>query len=156
MFEKILAWVNITPLGSPVLPLEKMTVATSLTSFLSPFTNNNLIKNSNAVIYFWPTELGRIELLKEKLHYLEKHHPEVVFIGIERNKTDEEWKEFISSKKLPEGSQFKLAKDSESYDWYEGDMARTIIVNNEGKVENGYVFFLDSNLNYYLKNINKH
>jgi hypothetical protein len=117
---------------------------------------NNLIKNSNAVIYFWPTELGRIELLKEKLHYLEKHHPEVVFIGIERNKTDEEWKEFISSKKLPEGSQFKLAKDSESYDWYEGDMARTIIVNNEGKVENGYVFFLDSNLNYYLKNINKH
>jgi len=35
--------------------------------------------------------------------------------------------------------------------WYEGDMARTIIVNNEGKVENGYVFFLDSNLNYYLR-----
>lgn len=117
---------------------------------------NKLIKNSNAVIYFWPTELGRIELLKEKLHYLEKHHPEVVFIGIERNKTDEEWKEFLSTKKLPEGRQFKLAKDSESYDWYEGDMARTIIVNNEGKVENGYVFFLDSNLNYYLKNINKH
>ena len=108
------------------------------------------------MIYFWPTELGRIELLKEKLHYLEKHHPEVVFIGIERNKTDEEWKKFVSSKKLPEGSQFKLAKDSESYDWYEGDMARTIIVNNEGKVENGYVFFLDSNLNYYLKSINKH
>jgi len=117
---------------------------------------NKLIKNSNAVIYFWPTELGKIELLKEKLNYLEKHHPEVVFIGIERNKTDEEWKEFISSKKLPEDSQFKLPKDSESYDWYEGDMARTIIVNNEGKVENGYVFFLDSNLNYYLKNINKH
>ncbi|MDN3643567.1 DUF4369 domain-containing protein [Lutimonas halocynthiae] len=117
---------------------------------------NKLIKDSNAVIYFWPTELGRIELLKEKLHYLEKHHPEVVFIGIERNKTDEEWKKFVSSKKLPEGSQFKLAKDSESYDWYEGDMARTIIVNNEGKVENGYVFFLDSNLNYYLKSINKH
>ena len=117
---------------------------------------NKLIKNSNAVIYFWPTELGRSELLKEKLHYLEKHHPEVVFIGIERNKTDEEWKEFISSKKLSESSQYKLAKDSETYTWYEGDMARTIIVNNEGKVENGYVFFLDSNLNYYLKNINKH
>lgn len=117
---------------------------------------NKLIKNSNAVIYFWPTELGRIELLKEKLHYLEKHHPEVVFIGIERNKTDEEWRKFVSSKKLPEGSQFKLPRDSESYDWYEGDMARTIIVNNEGKVENGYVFFLDSNLNYYLKTINKH
>ena len=117
---------------------------------------NKLIKNSNAVIYFWPTELGRVELLKEKLHYLEEHHPEVIFIGIERNKTDEEWKKFVSSKKLSKDSQFKLSKDSESYDWYEGDMARTIIVNNEGKVENGYVFFLDSNLNYYLKTINKH
>ncbi|MGI9531047.1 hypothetical protein [Lutimonas sp.] len=117
---------------------------------------NKLIKDSNAVIYFWPTELGRVELLKEKLHYLEEHHPEVVFIGIERNKTDEEWKKFVTSKKLSEQSQFKLAKDSESYAWYEGDMARTIIVNNQGKVENGYVFFLDSNLNYYLKSINKH
>lgn len=117
---------------------------------------NVLIKNSNAVIYFWPTELGRIELLNEKLNYLEKHHPEVVFIGIERNKSDKEWKEFVASKKLAREKQFKLAKNSESYSWYEGDMARTIIVNNQGKVENGYVFFLDSNLNYYLKNINKH
>lgn len=117
---------------------------------------NTLIKNSNAVIYFWPTELGRIELLNEKLNYLEKHHPEVVFIGIERNKSDEEWKEFVTSKKLAREKQFKLSKNSESYSWYEGDMARTIIVNHQGKVENGYVFFLDSNLNYYLKNINKH
>jgi len=96
---------------------------------------NKLIKNTNAVIYFWPTELGRIELLNEKLHYLEKHHPEVVFIGIERNKTDKEWKEFISSKKLSKNNQFKLAKDSESYGWYEGEMARTIIVNNEGRLK---------------------
>lgn len=116
---------------------------------------NALIKNSNAVIYFWPAELGRKEMLNEKLHYLKKHHPEVVFIGIERNKTDEEWKQFVTSKKLPKEHQFKLAKNSDSYSWYEGDMERTIIVNDQGKVENGYVFFLDSNLNYYLKTINK-
>ena len=94
-------------------------------------------------------------MLKDKLHFLEKHHPEVVFIGIERNKTDEEWKEFVVSKKLAKEHQFKLAKSSDSYSWYEGDMERTIIVNEQGKVENGYVFFLDSNLNYYLKTINK-
>lgn len=116
---------------------------------------NALIKNSNAVIYFWPAEMGRVEMLNEKLHYLKKHHPEVVFIGIERNKSDKEWKEFVTSKKLPKEYQFKLAKNSDSYSWYEGDMERTIIVNDQGKVENGYVFFLDSNLNYYLKTINK-
>lgn len=117
---------------------------------------NSLIKNSNAVIYFWPSDLGRMELLNEKLQYLEKHHPEVVFIGIERNKSDEEWKKFLTTKKLPKEHQFKMAKNSETYSWYEGDMERTIIVNNQGKVENGYVFFLDSNLNYYLKTINNH
>jgi hypothetical protein len=97
-----------------------------------------------------------MELLNEKLQYLEKHHPEVVFIGIERNKSDDEWKKFITTKKLPKEHQFKMAKNSETYSWYEGDMERTIIVNNQGKVENGYVFFLDSNLNYYLKTINNH
>ena len=117
---------------------------------------NQVIKNSNAVIYFWPKELGRIEMLNEKLHYLKKRHPEVVFVGIERNKSDEEWKEFITSRKLPKEHQFKLPKSSDSYSWYEGDMERTIIVNDQGKVENGYVFFLDSNFNYYLKTINKH
>jgi peroxiredoxin len=116
---------------------------------------NQLIKNSNAVIYFWPKDLGRIEMLNDKLNYLKKHHPDVVFIGIERNKTDDEWRAFVSSKKLPKEHQFLLAKNSETYAWYEGDMERTIIVNNEGKVENGFMFFLDSNLNYYLKNINK-
>ncbi|UCE92817.1 MAG: hypothetical protein JSV73_08270 [Flavobacteriaceae bacterium] len=122
----------------------------------TPVEINTLIKNSNAVIYFWPTDLGRKELLTEKLHYLKKHHPEVIFIGIERNKTDQEWKEFIASKNLPSETQFLLPKHSDSYTWYEGDMARTIIVNEQGKVENGYVFFLDSNLNYYLKKMNKH
>ena len=117
---------------------------------------NALIKNSNAVIYFWPTELGRIEMLNEKLNYLKKNHPEVVFIGIERNKTDQEWREFVTSKKLPKEHQFKLAKNSDSYSWYAGDMERTIIINDQGKVENGYLFFLDSNLNHHLKSINKH
>jgi hypothetical protein len=97
---------------------------------------NKIIENSNAVIYFWPTDLSRVELLNEKLLYLEKNHPEVVFIGIERNKTDEEWKSFVAEKKLPKEHQFKLAKNSETYAWYEGDMERTIIVNNQGKVEN--------------------
>ncbi|WKK66995.1 hypothetical protein [Lutimonas zeaxanthinifaciens] len=122
----------------------------------TPVEINSLIENSNAVIYFWPKDLGKRELLIEKLHYLKKHHPEIVFVGIERNTSDQEWKEFIASKKLPSETQFLLPKHSESYSWYEGDMERTIIVNQEGKVENGYVFFLDSNLNYYLKNMNKH
>jgi len=115
---------------------------------------NAIIKNSNAVIYFWPKDLGRIEILNEKLVLLKKNHPETVFIGIERNKSNEDWKKFVETKKLPKNTQFKITKNSDNYSWFEGDMARTIIVNNKGNIENGYVFFLDSNLNYYIKNIN--
>lgn len=115
---------------------------------------NSLMENANTVIYFWPTDLGGIELLNEKLNYLEEKHPDIVFIGIERNKSEKDWKKFVDSKKLAKDKQFRIAKNSDQYSWFEGDMARTIIVNSKGKVENGYVFFLDSNLNYYLKNIN--
>jgi len=115
---------------------------------------NSLMENSNSVIYFWPTDLGGIELLNEKLHYLEKKYPDVLFIGIERNKSEQDWKKFVSSKKLPKNKQFRMAKNSDQYSWFEGEMARTIIVNSNGQVENGYMFFLDSNLSSYLKNIN--
>lgn len=115
---------------------------------------NSLMKNANTVIYFWPTDLASIELLNEKLHYLEEKHPDILFIGIERNKSEEDWKKFVRHKKLAEKNQFRIAKESDHYSWFEGNMARTIIINSKGTVENGYIFFLDSNLNYYLKNIN--
>jgi peroxiredoxin len=115
---------------------------------------NSLMKNTSTVIYFWPNDLGSIELLNEKLHYLEEKHPDILFIGIERNKSEKDWKKFVQHKKLTESRQFRLAKDAENYSWFEGDMPRTIIINSKGTVENGYVFFMDSNLNYYLKNIN--
>ena len=114
---------------------------------------NSLMENANSVIYFWPTDLGGIELLNEKLHYLEKKHPDVLFIGIERHKSEQDWKKFVSSKKLPKNQQFRMTKNSDQYSWFEGEMARTIIVNSKGQVENGYMFFLDSKLSYYLKNI---
>jgi hypothetical protein len=115
---------------------------------------NSLMENANSVIYFWPTDLAGIEKLNEKLHYLEKKHPDILFIGIERNKSEQDWKKFVTSKKLAKNKQFRMAKNSDQYSWFEGEMARTIIVNSKGQVENGYMFFLDSKLSYYLKNIN--
>ena len=77
-----------------------------------------------------------------------------MFIGIERNKSEQDWKKFVTNKKLAKNKQFRITKNSDQYSWFEGDMARTIIVNSKGEVENGYIFFQDSNLSYYLKNIN--
>lgn len=115
---------------------------------------NDLIKNSGTVIYFWPQDITHVELLTNKLKYLEKKHPDIVFIGIERSKSPEEWRKFIKSHKLSQNSQFRISKNSDIYSWYEGDMARTIVVNSQGRVENGFLFFNDSKLDYYLKTIN--
>jgi hypothetical protein len=116
---------------------------------------NNIAKGSTTVIYFWPTDLGRIEMLNEKLKYFKKKYPDILFIGIERNKNKDDWKKFVEKNKLPKDTQFKLSENSETYSWFEGEMARTIIINDKGNVENGYLFFLENNLNQYLTNLKK-
>jgi len=116
---------------------------------------NNVAKGSTTVIYFWPTDLGRIEMLNEKLEYFKKKYPNILFIGIERNKNIDDWKKFVEKNKLHKDTQYKLSENSETYSWFEGEMARTIIVNDKGNVENGYLFFLENNLNQYLNNLKK-
>jgi len=76
-----------------------------------------------------------------------------LFIGIERNKNKIDWKNFIASKKLEKNNQFSLPKSSEKYTWFEGDMARTIIVDSKGHIQSPYLFFNDMYFEKYLKNL---
>ena len=117
---------------------------------------NNITKNSNTVIYFWPKNLGRAQMLDEKLTKLQEKYPEVLFIGIERDKGNEEWVKFIETKKLSPESQFIIPKESKSYAYFDGDMARTIIIKSDGNVHNGYLFFNDKNFDEQLKKLNNH
>jgi peroxiredoxin len=116
---------------------------------------NNLTKDNDVVIYFWPKHLGYADMLQEKLTSLQDKYPDVLFIGIERDKSNEEWIKFIKSKKLSKDNQFMLSKNSESYAYFEGDMARTIIVKSNGNIHNGYLFFNDKNFDEQLKKLNK-
>lgn len=116
---------------------------------------NSIAKNSNAVIYFWPKHLSRVQMLDEKLSSLQKEYPDVIFIGIERDKSNEDWVKFVETKNLPKESQFILPKDSDTYAYFEGDMERTIIIKSNGNVLNGYLFFNDKNFDEQLKKLNK-
>ena len=107
-------------------------------------TINNITKNNNTVIYFWPKDMAQIEMLNSKLKHFQKEFPDVLFIGVERNKSTEEWKSFIETKKLPKNTQFKLDKNCNIYSWFEGDMARTLVIDYQGVVKNSYLFFNDS------------
>jgi len=83
-----------------------------------------LTKNSNTVIYFWPSDSTKANLLNSKLHKFKKKYPDVLFIGFERNKENEDWKKFISSKNLSSNTQFTISKNCDSYPLFSGDMDR--------------------------------
>jgi hypothetical protein len=117
---------------------------------------NDIAKNNNTVIYFWPKQADYIQSLYAKLVKLEKDYPDWVFIGIERDKTSEDWVKFVKSKNLSEDNQFLLSKESNAYSFFEGDMDRTIILNEHGNVQNGYLFFNSHNFDIQLKKLNKH
>ncbi len=118
-------------------------------------TINDIARNNDVVIYFWPKHLGRVEMLDEKLASLQKKYPDILFIGIERDKSNEDWIKFIETKKLSKENQFILSKDSDNYAYFDGDMERTIIVERGGDVFSGYLFFNDHNFDVQLKKLNK-
>ena len=97
----------------------------------------------------------QIEIVNEKLDKLQKKYPDVKFIGIERTKEHKEWTAFLETKKLSADNQFKISKDSECYSWFEGDMARSIIVNKEGNVLNSYLCLTDKYFDMHLADLKK-
>lgn len=119
-----------------------------LEMILNKFTGDQPI-----VVFFWPKDLAQIDLVHHRLNQLEKQYPQIRFLGIDRNKGDEEWREFVKNKRLSKSNQFKLAKNSENNNLFDDEMALTILVNKKGTIENGYLFFNDQYLSNYLKNL---
>lgn len=117
---------------------------------------NDIAKNKDVVIYFWPKDLAHVEYLNEKLASLEKKYPEIMFIGIERNKSSEDWIKFVETKKLSSNNQFRILKNADTYSYFEGDKARTVILNQDGNIHNGYLFFNSHNFDKHLKKLNKY
>ncbi len=117
---------------------------------------NDITQNNNTVIYFWPKHEEYIQSLYVKLVKLKKENPDLIFIGIERDKVSEDWVKFVKSKNLSEENQFIISKNSINYSFFQGDMSRTIIVNKEGNIHNGYLFFTDKNFEHQLTKLKKH
>ena len=113
----------------------------------------DLTKNSSTVIYFWPSDTAKANKLNTKLQHLEMKYPNILFLGFERNKENDDWKRFLSAKKLASNSQFSLPRDCDSYPLFSGDMDRAIIVNKNGTVKNGFLFFSDNNFEKHLRNL---
>ncbi len=116
----------------------------------------SIIKNKNAVIYFWPSNYSKRENLLRSLRIYEKKFPDVLFIGIERGRNKEKWEEFLTSKHLKKDRQFKLDPNCKTYSWFNSDAGRSLIIDDQGIIQNPFLFFTDdSSLNRNLHQLKK-
>ena len=104
---------------------------------------NDIIKGKNSVIYFWSTDFMSSDYLVNRIKYLENEYPNMLFIGINMQNTNEDIFKEPNLKLLDTSKQFKLADNSLAHNYLTSKYPRTIIINYNGIVENGFTY-LDS------------
>ncbi|UMB61613.1 hypothetical protein MHL31_05255 [Lutibacter sp. A80] len=116
---------------------------------------NKVIKNNNAVIYFWSAEHMSLEYLTNRIHYLEKKHPKILFVGINMQPDSRAFTSDPDLNLLDLKNQFKLTKDSYAHNYLTSSYPRTIMVNNKGIVTNGFTYLDSQKFSSELKKLEK-
>ena len=116
---------------------------------------NDHTHNMNSVIYFWPKGLRQIENLAKRINYLEKKHPTIRFIGIDAYHVDYNWKSYVKVNKFNPNNQFRLDTQSNDNNWLFIDYSRTILIDKDGIVRNGFTHLSSNKFEHQLKKLKK-
>jgi hypothetical protein len=111
---------------------------------------NDIIKGKSAMLFFWSPEYYSERYIVSRIKYLSALYPNVKFIEI---KIDDIGTDRI--KNIDIKDQFYIDKDSKAQTFLTSRMPRCILVDNKGKVTNGYASFSSYNINPYLKALNE-
>ena len=114
---------------------------------------NDIIKGQNSVIYFWSTDFMSSDYLVNRIKYLENEYPNMLFIGINMQNTNEDITKEPNLKLLDITKQFKLADKSFAHNYLTSKYPRTIIINYNGIVENGFTYLDSKKLNSELNKL---
>lgn len=111
---------------------------------------SNIIKNKNTFIFFWSHEFVSDSYIVSRIRYLSNRYPNIKFIqvNIDGNPNDR-------ILKLDIKNQYYLDKDSKAHEFLTSKMPRSILLNKDGKVVNGFASISSYNLEPYLKELNK-
>lgn len=110
----------------------------------------NVIKNKSTCIYFWSPEYVSEPYIASRFNYLSTNYPNIKFIEI---KIDGDKNNQIQ--KLDIKNQFYIDEKSDAHLFLKSKMPRSILVDKNGKVINGYASISSYNLNRYLTELNK-
>ncbi|MBE0424492.1 MAG: hypothetical protein IBX66_11230 [Lutibacter sp.] len=108
-----------------------------------PLTINEVIKNKNTVIYFWSTAFITTDYLVNRIKFLEKKYPDLLFVGINMQSSPQNLTADAHLKLLNIDNQYLLSKDSYAHHFLSSNYPRTILIDNKGIVKNGFI-----NLNF--------
>ena len=107
---------------------------------------NKVTKGKNSFIFFWSSENVSHSYISSRIDYLSKKYPSVEFILVN---FDDKKAERIH--KVDIKSQFYIDASCKAHQFLTSKMPRAIILNKEGKIENGYASISSYNINYSLK-----
>ena len=116
----------------------------------TPRSIHDLIGSKNAFLFFWSPEYVSESYLVSRINFLSNTYQNIIFIPIKIDGVKTERIEKLDIK-----SQFYLADDSLANQFLTSKMPRSILVNKQGKVMNGYASISSPNLDEYLINLNK-
>jgi hypothetical protein len=112
-----------------------------------------VIKDKNAVIYFWSTEYMSSDYLVSRIQFLEKFYPEILFIGIQMQPAYLNISEDAQLKKLNIERQYKLTPNSYANSFLTSHYPRIITVKKDGIVQNGFTYLDSKKLGSELKKL---
>ena len=104
-----------------------------------PLTINEVTKNKNTVIYFWSTEFITTDYLVNRIRLLEKRYPDLLFIGINMLNSPQDLIKESDLKLLDINNQYTLSKDSYAHNYLSSNYPRTILIDDDGIVKNGFI-----------------
>ena len=104
-----------------------------------PSTINELIKNKNAVVYFWSAAYMSADYLVSRIKFLENKHPDLLFIGINMQTSPQDLNLGFSDKLRNINHQYLLPKDSDAHQYLSSKYPRTILIDYNGLVKNAFI-----------------
>ncbi|MEO9570895.1 MAG: hypothetical protein ABJH82_05185 [Polaribacter sp.] len=110
----------------------------------------DIVKGKNTLLFFWNPKYVSRSYIIPRINYLSKTYPNIKFIQIliQGKKGDR-------IQKLDIKNQFYLDHNSEAHKFLTSKMPRSILINKQGKVINGYGSISPKNLEPYLKKLSK-
>ena len=110
----------------------------------------DLIKGTNAVVYFIPSSFDAGEYLAKRVFYLKRKYPQLLFIGIHQENTVNRISNKISSKL---GNQYYLTKNSDGNELITSNFPRAILIDSNGEVVNNFTILTNRQIEKQLSNL---